>query len=178
MRIIAGKLKSRRIKTLKGEQTRPTSDRVKEAIFNKIGPYFEKGNLLDVFSGSGAIAFEGLSRGIEQADLIEKSKKAAAIIKHNINSLDLVSQTTLHIGEAEAILMTLKIKYDIIFMDPPYKYQNYFDLIDIAGKLLRNQESIMILETDRRALFDIPDYLECVDIRKYGESKIYFIRMR
>lgn len=178
MRIIAGYLKSRRIKTLKGDQTRPTSDRVKEAVFNKIGPYFEKGNLLDVFSGSGAIAFEGLSRGIERADLIEKSRKAAAIIKHNIQNLDLSSQATLHIGDAKAILMTLKIKYDIIFMDPPYKYQNYFDLIDIAGKLLRNQESIMILETDRRALFDIPDYLECVDSRDYGESKIYFIRMR
>jgi len=84
MRIIAGKYKSRKLKTLSGDQTRPTLDHVKESFFNRVGPFFDGGNVLDVFGGSGAIAIEFLSRGAQSASIIENNKQAIAVIKENI----------------------------------------------------------------------------------------------
>lgn len=172
MRIIGGTLKSRKLKTLKGDITRPSSDRLKEAVFNRIGPYFNGGRFLDVFSGSGAIGFEAISRGIEKVDLIEKNPKAQRIILENMKDLKLTDKVVLYKGDAQAVLKTLNTEYDIIFMDPPYDYEAIETVIHLASKCLK-EEGMMLVETDKnRSLPDKIGSLYKKDERLYGLAKI------
>ena len=92
MRIVAGKFRSRLIQAPKGDQTRPTLDKVKEAVFSRIGPYFDGGVMLDLFAGSGSMGLEALSRGIEHVYFVDRSPAAAAVIKANIASLQVEAQ--------------------------------------------------------------------------------------
>ena len=84
MRVVAGKYGGRPLKTLDGKTTRPTTDKVKGAIFNMIGPYFDSGRVLDLYAGSGSLAIEAISRGMETAILVERDRRAQAIISENI----------------------------------------------------------------------------------------------
>ncbi len=85
MRVVAGEFGGRKLKTLTGNNTRPTTDKVKGAMFNMIGPYFEGGAALDLFSGSGSLGIEAVSRGMEQAVLVEKNYRAMEIIRENVS---------------------------------------------------------------------------------------------
>ena len=89
MRVVSGNYGGRPLKTLAGKTTRPTTDKVKGAIFNMIGPYFEGGRVLDLFAGSGSLAIEAISRGFKSAVLIEKNKKVHSIIKSNLKKYEL-----------------------------------------------------------------------------------------
>ena len=86
MRVVTDKYEGRPLKTLNGKTTRPTTDKVKGAIFNMIGPYFDGGRVLDLYAGSGSLAIEAISRGMEEAVLVEKDRRAQAIISENIQS--------------------------------------------------------------------------------------------
>ena len=88
MRIIAGKYSSRRLETLPGQHTRPTLDKVKEAVFSSLGGFFDGGTVLDLYGGSGAIAFEALSRGMDKAYIVDKSRAAIQVIRKNAELLD------------------------------------------------------------------------------------------
>ena len=122
MRVIAGTRKSIQLKTLPGNNTRPTTDRIKETLFNMLAPYIYECRFLDIFAGSGGIGIEALSRGALKCCMIEKKPKAAAVIRDNIKKTGF---------DEEAVLLTadaLKVfdrectsePYDVIFMDPPY----------------------------------------------------------
>ncbi|MBF0845692.1 RsmD family RNA methyltransferase, partial [Streptococcus danieliae] len=91
MRVVAGKYGGRPLKTLAGQTTRPTTDKVKGAIFNMIGPYFDGGQVLDLYAGSGSLAIEAISRGMDQAVLVEKDRRAQAIVQANI---EMTKETT------------------------------------------------------------------------------------
>lgn len=177
MRVIAGKLKSRTLNTLKGDTTRPSSDRMKEALFNQLGPYFDGGHFLDVFSGSGAVAIEAISRGMAHADLIEKDKQAQKVIQKNIQSFQLSNQMNLLKGDAQAVLKTLNGPYDIIFMDPPYDYEAMHTIIELASRLLK-ESGVLIVETDKFTTLDasisnVVKYKE----KQYGFAKIHQYKM-
>lgn len=177
MRIIAGSLRSRSIKTLKGDNTRPTSDRVKEAIFNRFGPYFEGGSILDVFSGSGAMSFEALSRGMHHATLIEKNKNAQRIILENAKNFELMNHIELIKKDAKAVLGTLEETYDIIFMDPPYDYKETEALLKLLYRLLK-RDGIILIETDK--FTDLPNEISNLiktNEKQYGFSKIHTYEM-
>lgn len=124
MRVIAGQYRGRRLKTVQGQETRPTSDKVKESIFQMIGPYFDGGYCLDLFAGSGALAIEALSRGMDKAILIEKSKQAIKTIYDNVKGLNLTKeQAEVYRTDALRALYVLQkrqLKFDLIFIDPPY----------------------------------------------------------
>ena len=125
MRIIAGKNRGTKLYTLDGDDiTRPTLDRVKESLFNIIMPYIENSNILDLFAGSGALGLESLSRGAGKVTFCDNSSKAINVIKNNINKTKLEKKTqVLHKDFSKAIidLKNQKNKFDIIFLDPPYK---------------------------------------------------------
>ena len=87
MRIVAGNFRSRRIEAPRSDQTRPTLDKVREAVFNRIGPYFEGGVMLDLFAGSGAVGLEALSRGMERVVFVDRSMEAVDVIRRNIAAL-------------------------------------------------------------------------------------------
>lgn len=177
MRIIAGKFKSRRLKTLKGDNTRPSSDRLKEAMFNQIGPYFDCGTLLDVFAGSGAIGFEALSRGMDKVTLIEKNRKAASIINQNIKALNIKNEVNLINGDALAVLKTIDETYDIIFIDPPYGFEKLEDVALLASKLL-NENGTLLIETDK--FTDVSKFigkLTKTKEKQYGFVKLHTYEM-
>lgn len=125
MRVIAGKARSLRLKTPEGLDTRPTTDRIKETLFNMLMPYLPDAVFVDLFSGSGGIGIEALSRGARHAYFVENQKAALACITDNLNFTRLTEQATILKQDALSALGSIHEKeVDVIFMDPPY-YQDY-----------------------------------------------------
>jgi 16S rRNA (guanine966-N2)-methyltransferase len=122
MRVISGTRKSIPLKSLPGNNTRPTTDRIKETLFNMIAMDIPDCNFLDLFSGSGQIAIEALSRGARHATLIENQKDANKIIKENINKTKFEKEATILERDVVSGLSTLMgQKFEVVFMDPPYE---------------------------------------------------------
>ncbi len=144
MRIIAGEARNRKIKTRKGFDTRPTLESVKESLFSIIAPYIEGSTFLDLFSGSGSISLEALSRGAKRAIMIEKDSEALKYIIENINSLGYSGKSRAYKNDvirAIEILGRKKEKFDIIFMDPPYQDE-------VCTKVLKSINKAEILNND------------------------------
>lgn len=123
MRVIAGKAKGHKLKTIEGLETRPTTDRIKETLFNMIAFDLPQCHFLDLFSGSGAIGIEALSRGAKECVFVEKSKMACDIITENLRHTKLQQNAVLlqkDVFEALYLLKQQKKEFDIIFLDPPY----------------------------------------------------------
>ena len=181
MRIIAGKTKGTKLYTLEGENTRPTLDRVKESLFNIIQNEIQDSVFFDVFSGSGAIGLEAVSRGARKAILCDKSKEACMIIKKNIEKTHALEKTELYQADYKEVLKNkIHEKLDIIFLDPPYKTDFAIEAIKIAMERdLLNKDSIIIIETDdsNRILKDLENInCEVNDIRKYGRAYLIFLK--
>lgn len=180
MRIISGKARGTKLYTLEGTTTRPTLDRVKESIFNIIQNDIQGSIFLDLFSGSGAIGLEAVSRGAKKAILCDKSKEAINIIKKNIEKTHLSEQIELYNKDFEEILKKIKEPIDIIYVDPPYQTE----YIQKALEIINNSEYIdnktkIILETndDKRIIEQIKDLkFEIIDKRKYGIAHIIFLQ--
>ncbi len=150
MRIIAGKHKSRVLNTLEGMNTRPMMDRMKESVFNTIGPYFDQDIVLDLFGGSGALSLESLSRGCKMAYIVEKDYRASKVIESNIKLLKEEENTKLYQLDYKVALNKFKndgMKFDIIFLDPPYRLNIIAEIIDfiIENKLI-NDKGIMVCQ--------------------------------
>ncbi len=132
MRVVSGKSKGKFLKAVPGNTTRPTTDKVKEAIFNIIGPYFEGGIGLDLFAGSGGLGIEALSRGLEKVIFVDREGKAIQTIKENIKFCNLGEYSEIYRNEANRALKAIKkrgLSFDVIFLDPPYKKQQLLSLL-------------------------------------------------
>jgi 16S rRNA (guanine966-N2)-methyltransferase len=132
MRVIAGRFRSRRLKSVPGLSVRPTPDRLREALFNVLAPRLPGTTFLDAYAGSGAIGIEALSRGAKHAVLIERSAKALAVLRENLSALGLKDEATVVRGSAALLLHNYPC--DIAFVDPPYDEQNeYTDSLNALG---------------------------------------------
>jgi 16S rRNA (guanine966-N2)-methyltransferase len=121
MRVVAGRLGGRRLRAVPGDATRPTSDRVREALFSVVGERVVGARVLDLFAGTGALAIEALSRGAASAVLVEQAPRAIAVIRANLEALDLGRVATVRRTKAEAYLRTQRDgPFDLVFLDPPY----------------------------------------------------------
>lgn len=124
MRVIAGTLRSRRLKSLPGAATRPTPDRLRETLFNVLTPRIQGVTFLDAYAGTGAVAIEALSRGASHAYLIESNRAAIEVIRENLAALDLERQATVVTGR---VLLTMPhYRADIVFLDPPYEQEREY----------------------------------------------------
>ena len=123
MRIIAGRFRSRKLKTVSGLQVRPTPDRLREALFSVLMPRLAGTLFMDIYAGSGAVGLEALSRGAAHVILIEKSAQAAAIIRDNLQMLDAEAEASVVRGSAATVLpqVLASRKPDLVFLDPPYE---------------------------------------------------------
>ena len=144
MRVIAGEFRSRRLKTLPGLDTRPTPDRLREALFNVLAPQIGGTIFLDAYAGTGAVGIEALSRGARRAIFVEKNRAAVAVIRDNLAALGLENRAEVFTGKALAVLE--RVKADIVFLDPPYQsapeYESALTMLDaIASKLVIVQHS-------------------------------------
>ena len=174
MRVIAGKFKKRQLKVPKSQLTRPTTDKNKENLFNMIGPYFDGGRVLDLYAGSGGLSIEAVSRGMEQAVLVEKDRRAQGIIASNIQMTKESYKFQLLKMEAHQALNQLQGAFDLIFLDPPYaKEQIVADIEALAERDLLGEEVMVVCETDKAV--DLPEEIACLGIWKekiYGISKV------
>ncbi|HHH5365719.1 TPA: 16S rRNA (guanine(966)-N(2))-methyltransferase RsmD [Streptococcus pyogenes] len=174
MRVVSGEFGGRPLKTLDGKITRPTSDKVRGAIFNMIGPYFNGGRVLDLFAGSGGLAIEAVSRGMSAAVLVEKNRKAQAIIQDNIIMTKAENRFTLLKMEAERAIDCLTGRFDLVFLDPPYAKETIVATIEaLAAKNLLSEQVMVVCETDKTVL--LPKEIATLGIWKeknYGISKV------
>lgn len=184
MRVISGTAKGTIIYSLEGNATRPTLDRVKEAIFNIIQMDIQDSVVLDLFSGSGALGIEALSRGAKEAVLCDKSKSAINIIKANLEKTHLNEKAIVLQDDYNKALNFLKNKYqfDLIFLDPPYKEEFVKESVEKIIQLdLLNRDGKIIIETDdeKRILKEIGNLnVNIIDLRKYGRAKVIFLNLK
>ena len=182
MRIISGTMRGTKLYTLEGDNTRPTLDRVKEALFSKINFEIQDAIILDLFSGSGALGLESISRGAKQAYLCDNSKIAIKIINQNIEKTKTKNQVVLMPMDYQVALEEFKKSkkvFDIIFLDPPYKtdYAEIASKIIIENKILK-QGGFIVLETDdkEKVLNNLDtSILDIREIKKYGRVYLIFI---
>ncbi|WP_077625074.1 16S rRNA (guanine(966)-N(2))-methyltransferase RsmD [Sediminibacillus massiliensis] len=175
MRVISGKYKGRQIKPVPHKLTRPTTDKVKEALFQIIGPYFEGGVCLDLFAGSGGLGIEALSRGMDRVVFVDVHPKAIRTIYENIELLQLEEYTEVFRADAfRAIKGAAKrgLLFDYIFLDPPYKKVSYEDLLEAIHTYgLLKRDGYIICEHDAKS--NLPRVLhgfEQIQTEIYGST--------
>lgn len=174
MRVVAGEFGGRPLKTLAGTNTRPTTDKVKGAMFNMIGPYFEGGRVLDLYAGSGSLAIEAISRGMAEAVLVEKHSGAQAIILDNIKMTKSEDQFDLLKASAEQALDRLRGTFDLVLLDPPYAKENIVEMVTaLEERQLLSDDVMIVCETDKSVV--LPEEISAFGIWKekvYGISKV------
>lgn len=152
MRIISGKYAKRNLFTLKSNKTRPTSDKVKESLFNSLGQFFEGGTVLDLYAGSGALGIEAVSRGYDDATLVDINYAACDIIRKNVALTKEESRFSVYKMSSNAALKFLAEKgkkFDLVFLDPPYAKQRIAkDMQKMWQFDLLNENAIVVAETD------------------------------
>ena len=174
MRVVAGRLGGRRLQAPPGRGTRPTSDRVREALFSTLGP-IDGARVLDLFAGSGALAIEALSRGAEHALLVERDPRAVAVIRANLGALGLaVPEADVFAGPARTALRTASQRgdtYDLVFLDPPYRSAPGLGReLSAALEPLLSGGGRVVVESDRRAPLELS--LPLTHERRYGDTLI------
>lgn len=183
MRVISGQFRGRRLKAVPNTKTRPTTDKVKESMFNILTPYLGAGAVLDMFAGSGALAIEAVSRGAARATLIERQGIAVKIINENIATTKAPAQFDVIKGDCFKVINRLQQDhktYDCVFLDPPYKQQKIVALLtQVSEAGLLNDGAIAVCETDHAA--GLPDEFEHFTRFKhvsYGITELSFYRYR
>ena len=179
MRIIAGALGGRRLRAPAGDSTRPTSDRVREALFSILGPPPEGAQVLDLCAGAGALGLEALSRGAAGAVFVDQDRKAIDALRANIDTLGLQDRSQVHRGDARSVLRRLNGKFHWIFADPPYRSGLAGPLLaelGADGRLLADG-AVVVVEHDRRLPpADRHGCLVRTDLRRYGDTEVSFFR--
>lgn len=182
MRVIAGKAKGTKLNSIDDLSTRPTLDRVKEPLFSIIQNYLEEAYVLDLFAGSGALGIESLSRGSNQATFCDKSYKVIKILKENLQKTRLEEQSIVINQDYKKCLEQVNSKFNVIFVDPPYKMDIGVDAVKrILNLNLLAKDGIIILETDEeeRDIKELENLeIEIYDKRKYGRVRLLFLRER
>lgn len=182
MRVISGKNRGTKLYTLDGLTTRPTLDRVKEALFNIINFDVPESVFLDLFAGSGAIGIEAASRGAKKVIMCEKSKAAVEIINKNLEKTRLKDEIKLYNDDYKNCIADINEKLDIVFLDPPYKTDYAFNAAKlILEKGLLKKDSILILETDIEQIVENQFQklsLEEIKKTKYGRACLLFYRIK
>jgi len=172
MRVVAGRLGGRRLQAPAGTDTRPTSDRVREALFSVLGP-LDGERVLDLFAGSGALAIEALSRGAGSAVLVERDARAASVVAANLAHLGLAEEAELRRGDALRALRDASgggETYDLIFIDPPYRLAAGLgpELVGALRPVLA-PDARVVGESDRRAPLELPGLTTTFE-RRYGDT--------
>ena len=172
MRVIAGSAKGRPLKGPRKTSTRPTSDRVREALFDILAPYVEGAKVLDLYAGTGALAIEALSRGAEAADLVEADKGAQAVIADNLQRTGLAPKAHLWRMRVERALPLLGGQYDVILADPPYADPQIASVLSQLGELTAAEGLVAVEHASRVSLPDDASPLRLWKRRRHGDTTL------
>lgn len=174
MRVISGEKKGRKLKSANIEGLRPTSDRVKESVFNMISPYLSENLIVaDLFAGTGNVGIEFLSRGVKEVTFVEKDSRCINLIKENLSNLGLLEKSRIIKSDVIKFLKSKKsVVFDIIFLDPPYKSCYAKECI---SEILKNKKikenGLIIVESNLEFRFE-DENLVVLKEKEYGDTKI------
>lgn len=183
MRIIAGRLRGKKLSSPQDKRIRPTLDRVREAIFSMIAFELADAQILDLFGGTGAMSIEAISRGSRHATVVDNNRDSIRLIKKNVTDCSLDEEITIVESDYTDFLLKIgkmKRKFDIIFVDPPYAGEMVANVLnEIDESSILNERGYVILETDREC--DTPDETEKLmktKERLYSKSKVSVYRFK
>lgn len=180
MRVIGGSLKGKKLFSAKGLNLRPTSDRVKESIFDILQDQFQGWNVLDLFAGTGALGIEALSRGAKRAVFVEGNKRSLGALRRNIEECRLKEQSEVLGREVQATIKILEARgesFELIFLDPPYGRGLARRILEaLSGNSIVTPDTLVVAEHSiSEGIESIPS-LKRIDLRKYGRTLISFFR--
>ena len=181
MRVISGSARGLKLVTPEGEKTRPTLDRVKEAVFSMLLPYMNGAKVLDLFAGSGALGIEALSRGADKSFFVENSNEAISCIYANIKAAKFEISSVVKKIDAIEFLKNCNEKFDIIFLDPPYAGGLYETVLDlICDNDILTKDGVIVVEQDLGAekLDNLGKRFEISKEKKYGRVGITVLKWR
>jgi 16S rRNA (guanine966-N2)-methyltransferase len=172
MRIIAGSRKGHTIYAPSGKDTRPTSDRVRENVFNIVAPWVEGARVLDLYAGSGAMGLEALSRGAQAAVFVEADPDAVRTIERNLDKLGLTGATVVRLNATTGLAQESAAgrKYDLVLADPPYAMTDYSPLARYLRSVL-SEDGLLVLESAAKIEPELPG-LVLRTSRKYGSTRV------
>lgn len=154
VRVIAGAARGRALKAVPGNGTRPTTDKVKEAIFSMIGPYFDGGTALDLYAGTGGLGIEAWSRGVHKVILVDKEKGSVDVIRHNLQAAGALNSAEIYRNDAERAVKALAkrgLKFSLVFLDPPYRLTHMDELMgELAEKKMLEPDAFVVVEHDAK----------------------------
>lgn len=180
MRVISGILKGRNIKGFNIEGTRPTMDRVKASVFASIQDYLSNSVVLDLFAGSGNLGIEAISNGSKYCYFVDNNKMCIKCIKDNINNFSIQDKSKVMLCDYNKALKYFKdnnILFDIIFIDPPYKYENINNIVDTISKYnILNDRGILVLEFKYDDIDIDKDRYVLHKSKKYGDKFVYIYK--
>ena len=175
LRIIAGEFRSRLLKTVPGDDTRPTPDRLREALFNVLTPVIEGAVFVDAYAGTGAVGIEALSRGAKRAILVERSRTAVEVIRDNLASLGIADRAEVFTGKALPVLE--RIDADIVFIDPPYALvKEYEESMELLGG--RPPGLVIVQHTHRQPLDEDYGRLHRTRVLRQGDNVLSFYSVK
>jgi len=180
MRIISGKFKARRLVSFNAEHIRPTTDRVKESIFNILANKVEDARVLDLYSGTGSLGLEAISRGAKYVEMVEQNSHSIQIIVKNIKVLDLKEDVKIRKMDVIRYLTSYKGKpFDIVLIDPPFPSKICHGTLETlsASQALSKETSVVIEHSKHESLEEKVGVLRRVDRRDYGDKLVSFFRM-
>lgn len=179
LRVIGGTLRGKKLVSFKGKNIRPTSDRIKESLFNILSSYIEEGaRVADFFAGTGNLGIEALSRGAGEAVFIEKDKSSLAIIRKNLDLCKVKEKSSvipLETDKAITLLEKKKKSFDIIFLDPPYNQGLAHETLELLGQSPLVRGAIVVAEySSQEKIKENYGKLEMKDTRRYGDTSLSF----
>jgi len=184
MRVVSGLARGHKLLSAEGEGIRPTSDKVKEALFSSLGDRVYNSSFLDLFAGSGAMGIEALSRGCNYAAFVDINKEHIDIIRQNVNhvskAIPAANYEILNIDAFEAIKLLSKSgkTFDIIFIDPPYGKSEFFSVFDkIFDAGIINKDGIIIFETAKNASAPTSEHFNIIKSKIYGKTAVYYMEL-
>ena len=179
MRVIAGKFKSRQLKSVDSKLTRPTTDKNKENLFNMIGPFFNGGVCLDLFGGSGGLGIEAISRGMDELYSVDKQYKAFATIKENIQTLKIQDVAHVYKMDYQKALQQFaneNIQFDLVFLDPPYGLKISQKILDFLVKnCMVKQGCLLVIEDLNEEVIEIKEPFILKKQQSYGITTLQII---
>jgi 16S rRNA (guanine(966)-N(2))-methyltransferase RsmD len=183
MRVVAGEYKGRLLRSVRGQDVRPTSDRLRETLFNILAPRIRGTRFLDLCAGSGAIGIEALSRGSSNSIFVDRSRSACSVIRQNLASVGIEGEAAVLCRDAISAVRSLAgqgSQFDIIFFDPPYAGGIYAETVNAIGKTrLLAEDGILVVEHRAKAPPELDfEGLEMYRQVKQGDSALTFARWK